>query len=305
MLPLPTPFDQADEVDLRALQANIEKWNKTGVRGYAVLGSTGEPSHLDARERAEVIEAARAATPSDRVFIVGTGQPSTHATITEVRMAAAAGAEAVLVITPHFYRGAMTPAALINHYTAVADASPVPVVLYSVPQLTGLALAPEAVARLSEHANIIGIKDSSGDLVSFAETLRLVPEEFAVLTGHAAVLYPALSAGACGAIIAVGCVVPHLATEIYRATTGGEHHRALTAQRKLALLAHGIAARYGISGLKAALDLCGYRGGAVRAPLQPASEEARREIERLLSECEDFGDTSSSVQRERSAKEEK
>ncbi|MBA3439273.1 MAG: dihydrodipicolinate synthase family protein, partial [Pyrinomonadaceae bacterium] len=202
VLPLPTPFDQAGEVDLHALQSNIEKWNKTEVRGYVVLGSTGEPAHLDERERASVIDAARRATPGDRVFIVGAGQQSTRATITEVRAAATAGAEAVLVLTPHFYRAAMTSAALINHYITVADASPVPVLLYSVPQFTGIALAPDAVARLSEHANIIGIKDSSGDYISLSEVLRLVPREFAVLTGHAALLYPALCAGACGAIVA-------------------------------------------------------------------------------------------------------
>lgn len=305
MLPLPTPFDQADEVDLHALRANIEKWNKTNVRGYVVLGSTGEPGHLDERERAKLIDAARDATPGDLAFIVGTGQQSTRATITEVKLAAGAGAEAVLVITPHFYRAAMTQPALINHYTAVADASPVPVVLYSIPQFTGVALAPDAVARLSEHANIIGIKDSSGDYTSLAEVLRLVPRDFAVLTGSAPLLYAALSAGACGAIVAVGCVVPHVATEIHRASANGEHHRAREAQARLAPLAQAVTARYGIGGLKAALDLCGYTGGTVRPPLQPASEEARREIRRLLERCEDFGDTSSFIQQEQSAKEEK
>lgn len=298
MLPLPTPFDQAGEIDLRALQANIEKWNETTVRGYVVLGSTGEPAHLDDRERAAVIAAARSATPADRAFIIGAGHHSTRATITEVKSAASAGAEAVLVITPHFYRGAMSPAALFNHYTAVADASPVPVLLYSVPQFTGITLAPETVARLSEHPNIIGIKDSSGDYISFAEVLRLVPKEFAVLTGNAALLYAALSGGACGAIVAVGCAAPQLATKIFRAAAIGEHRLASEAQRRLAPLAQAVTTRYGIGGLKAALDLSGYKGGAVRAPLQPASEEARREIARLLERCEDFGDIQSSMQRE-------
>lgn len=305
MLPLPTPFDEADEADTRALRANIEKWNKTIVRGYVVLGSTGEPGHLDGSERARLIEAARDATPGDRAFIVGAGQQSTRATITEVKLAAGAGAEAVLVITPHFYRGMMTQPALINYYTAVADASPAPVVLYSIPQFTGIALAPDAVARLSEHANIIGIKDSSGDYTSLAEVLRLVPKDFAVLTGSAALLYAALGAGACGAIIAVGCVVPHIATEVCRATAESEHHQAREAQTRLAPLALAVTARYGIGGLKAALDMCGYTGGRVRAPLQPASEEARREIAQLLERCKDFGDTSSSARREPKAKEEK
>jgi 4-hydroxy-2-oxoglutarate aldolase len=208
LLPATTPFDERGLVDTRALNANIERWNETGASGYVILGSTGERVHLDEREVSEVVEAARASVPSHLAFVVGVGGHGTRGSILEARRAAEAGADAVLVITPHFYRGQMTPAALATHYETIADASAVPLVLYNIPQNTGVALSPETIARLGEHANICGIKDSSGDMVNFLEMLRLQNETFAVLTGHASLLYAALSAGAQGAILAAGCVAP-------------------------------------------------------------------------------------------------
>lgn len=285
LLPFPTPFDSAESVDLRALRANIEKWNATGVRGYVALGSTGERVHLDESECLALIEAARESVPESLSLIVGAGQASTRTTINEVRRFAEAGAESVLVITPHFYRKAMTDEALTSHYLAVADASSVPVILYSMPDLTGIALAPATVARLSEHENIIGIKDSSGDLVNLAETLRVVPDDFAVLTGNGPLLYAALSAGARGAILAVGCVAAELSVAIHEAVEAGEHERALRLQQRLTPLARAVTTRYGIGGLKAALDLIGYEGGSVRAPLGKPGTEAVREIALLLQDA--------------------
>jgi 4-hydroxy-2-oxoglutarate aldolase len=283
LLPFPTPFDEDQRVQTYALRSNIEKW--TGVDGYVALGSTGERAHLDERECLEVIEAAREVVPERMAFVVGAGQQGTRATAYEVRRFAAAGADAVLVITPHFYRGAMTQDALAGHYVAVADAATVPVILYSMPEFTGVTLAPETVARLSEHENIIGIKDSSGDLINLTETLRLVPEDFAVMTGNGALLYAALGAGATGAILAVGCVAPRLCVDIYRAVEEGDDRRAREMQRRLTPLARAVTVRYGIGGLKAALDLLGFAGGEVRAPLKGVSEDARREIARLLEEA--------------------
>lgn len=285
LLPFTTPFDSAQSLDLRALGANIEKWNSTRVRGYVALGSTGERVHLDERECLAVIEAARESVPGHLSLIVGAGQASTRTTIDEVRRFAEAGADAVLVITPYFYRKAMTNEALASHYLAVADAASVPVILYSMPDLTGIALAPEVIARVSEHENIIGIKDSSGDLVNLAETLRVVPTDFAVMTGSGPLLYAALSAGACGAILAVGCVAAELSVAIYEAVKAGEYERALSLQRRLTPLARAVTTRYGIGGLKAALDIIGYEGGSVRAPLGRPSAEAVREIELLLRDA--------------------
>ena len=288
LLPSTTPFDERGLVDTRALTANIERWNETGASGYVILGSTGERVHLDEREASEVVRTARASVPAHLAFVVGVGGHGTRGSIGEAQRAAEAGADAVLVITPHFYRGQMTPAALANHYETIADASPVPLVLYNIPQNTGVALSPETVARLSEHANICGIKDSSGDMVNFLEMLNLQSETFAVLTGHASLLYAALSAGAQGAILAAACVAPRVAVRIARLVAEGRHEEAREWQREFIPLARAVTTRYGIGGLKYALDLAGYAGGEVRAPLAMPDETARREIERTLAGCRPY-----------------
>jgi 4-hydroxy-2-oxoglutarate aldolase len=292
LLPCTTPFAPGgQDVDARALSGNIARWNRTGIDGYVVLGSTGERVHLDERETLEVVNAARAGVPGHLAFVVGVGQHGTRGSIAEARRAAEAGADAVLVITPHFYRAAMTPAALTDYYESIADASPVPVVLYNIPQNTGLAVSLDALARLCRHENIVGIKDSSGDMVNFLEMLRLASGEFAVLTGHASLLYAALSAGASGAILAAGCVAPEVAVGIARLVERGEHAGAREWQRRLTPLARAVTTRFGIGGLKYALDLCGYAGGEVRAPLSMPDEAARREIARTLEECHPYVET--------------
>jgi 4-hydroxy-2-oxoglutarate aldolase len=280
LLPTTTPFDLDGRISVPALTSNIKEWNARGVIGFVVLGSTGERVHLDEREYLQVIEVSRAAT--DSVLIAGAGQQSTVNTIKEIENAARAGAEAVLVITPYFYRPAITQETLINYYTAVADAAPVPVLLYSMPPLTGIKIEPETVARLSEHPNIIGVKDSSNDVAGFRRTVELCPDDFAVMTGNGTVLLDALQAGATGGILAVGCVVPEVCVEIFRLFGNGEIERAERLQQELTPLASAVTKKYGIGGLKAALDLAGYRGGAVRAPLRAPDEAARAEIGLLL-----------------------
>jgi 4-hydroxy-2-oxoglutarate aldolase len=285
LLPFTTPFGADGEVDARALCENLRRWNATGVTGYVALGSTGERAHLEERERAAVVEEARACVPDRLAFVVGIGEQSTRLACLEAKNAAA-GADALLVLTPHFYRGAMTQDALLGHFNAVADASPVPIILYNIPQNTGVAVAPETVARLAEHENIAGIKDSSGDMVNHVEMLRLAGEgrdDFTVLTGHGGVFYAALCAGAGGAILAAGCVAPRLCVEIYDAFKAGEHGRAVELQRRLAPIARAVTTRFGIGGLKAALELLGYAGGLPRAPLRAPDEQARAEIGRLLA----------------------
>ncbi len=284
MLPFTTPFNTAEELDKEGLRRNIRKWNATGIVGYVALGSTGERVNLDERECAQVIQIAREEIPRNLEFIVGAGQQATRATIAEIKQASAAGADAVLVITPHFYRPAITQGALVTHFTAVADASPVPVILYSMPDLTGIKIETVTVAQLSAHPNIVGIKDSSADIAGFQKTVTLVPEDFALLTGNGTVLSTALENGAGGAILAVGCVAAALCLEIYRLVEIGEHDRAAALQEKLTPLALAVTKRYGIGGLKAAMDAIGFTGGAVRAPLKPASAEAQAEIAALLYE---------------------
>jgi 4-hydroxy-2-oxoglutarate aldolase len=256
---------------------------------------------MSERECLEVVETTREAVPDHLTLIVGAGQQHTRATIEEIRSFASAGAQAALVITPGFYRAEMTQPALKRYYEQVADASPVPLLLYNVPQFTGITLAPETVASLSFHENIIGIKDSSGDVLNLGEKLRLVRDDFAVLTGHGAALYASLCAGACGAILAIACVAPEAAVAVYRAYEAGDHERARDLQRKLAAVVRGVASRYGIGGLKAALDARGYLGGGVRAPLHAPDADARQEIARVLEESGLFVEAMRSEDESRSA----
>ena len=296
LLPTTTPFDNNGQISPTDITSNINQWSARGVIGFVVLGSTGERVHLDEREYLEVIEVSRRATARDSVLIAGAGQQSTINTIKEIKNAARAGAEAVLVITPYFYRPAITQESLVSYYTAVADEAPVPVLLYSMPPLTGVRIEPETVARLSEHPNIIGVKDSSNDVAGFRRTVELCPREFAVMTGNGTVLLDALRAGATGGILAVGCVVPEVCVEIFRAHGVHDVERAEKLQEELTPLASAVTTKYGIGGLKAALDLAGYRGGAVRAPLRSPDEAARAEIKSVLdriSGLPDFHDLSS------------
>lgn len=282
LLPTTTPFGPSGEIDFSSLRSNLDRWSQTGIRGFVLLGSTGERVHLDEREYLQTIETARAATPRDLAFIVGAGQQSTLGTINEIKNATRAGADAVLVITPHFYRTVITQQTLISYYTAVADEAPVPVLLYSMPPLTGIKIEPETVGRLSSHPNIIGVKDSSNDIAKFSETVKLCSADFAVMTGNGTVLLDALRAGATGAILAVGCVVPEVCVEIFRTFHAGEEEHAAMLQSKLTPLATAVTTKFGIGGLKAALDLAGYQGGNVRAPLCAADDSARAEIASLL-----------------------
>jgi 4-hydroxy-2-oxoglutarate aldolase len=286
VLPFPTPFDKDGDLSFSALRDNLRRWNAAGVQGYVALGSTGERVHLTADEGRAVVAAAREVVPPELAFVVGVGQHGTRAAVADARQAAADGADAVLLIGPHFYRSAMTQTALVAYFRAVAEASPAPVILYHIPQNTGVALNPQSVAELSAHDNIIGIKDSSGDILNVSEIIRLAPPDFAVLTGHGGALYAALCTGARGAILAVGCAAPEFCRRLMRAVHEGRHERALAMQRQLAPLSSAVTTRYGIGGLKAALELRGYAGGPVRAPLADASEEARAEIARLWQAIE-------------------
>lgn len=205
--PIPTPFVDG-EVAHDRLSENIAKWNQTGLAGYVVLGSNGENIYLSEAEKRAVIVTAREAIPSHKLLIVGTGRESTKLTIESTWTAADLGADGVLIVTPSCYKGQMTSEALYRHYISVAEASPIPIVIYNVPKFAGLNIAATLVARLAEHPKMVGIKDSAGDIDQLIDIIRLAPQDFEVLVGNAPAYYSALGVGAMGAILAVANVAP-------------------------------------------------------------------------------------------------
>ena len=277
-----TPFDQ-DEIDVRAITSNVEKWSRAGVGGVVALGSNGEAPLLDETESDRVIDAARNALARGRLLIAGTGRESTRATIAASRRAAALGADAVLVRTPSYYKARMTPDAFIQHFTAVADASPVPVLLYNYPAVTGVNVTPDTVAVLARHGNIAGMKETGTDTAQFAAFVEAAPSPFAVIAGSAPVFYPWLCVGATGGILAVCCVVPEACVLLLKHVTEGRHEEARILQRELTPLARLVTTTYGVPGLKAAMDLAGYSGGQPRRPLLPVSPAAGNQIRTELS----------------------
>lgn len=283
LIPVPTPF-RGEELALDALQANLARWNETALAGYVLLGSTGEFPMLAEAERDRVVATARDGITREKLFIVGTGANSTVETIRFTRRAADHGADAALVITPHYFRrGFSQPAAQLRHYRAVADASPIPIFLYNFPLNTGINLDPETVAALAEHPNIRGIKDSSGDVPQVVHIIHATPKGFAVLTGSALAFLPALSVGAAGGILALGVIAAREMCEIYRLARAGRAEEAKEIAYRLVPVDRGVYGRYGIGGLKAALDLQGAYGGAPRAPLATPDGDAIEEITEILA----------------------
>jgi 4-hydroxy-2-oxoglutarate aldolase len=286
--PVPTPFDDRDRIDTRRLGAALKKMVARPLTGFVVLGSNGEAVLMDDFEADEVIVTAREAVPRDRRLIVGTGRESTQAAIKASRRAAEHGADAVLVRTPGFFKTQMTTDAFVRHYTAVADASPVPVLLYNFTALTGVNLLPAAVTRLATHPNIIGMKESGGDVAQIADLVSGTPDGFNVLAGTTSTFYAALCVGAVGGILALGCAVPDACMRLFELATTGRHEEALALQRELMPLARLLGPTYGVPGLKAALNLLGYDVGVPRQPLAPVPESALPALRDALAPFEEI-----------------
>jgi dihydrodipicolinate synthase/N-acetylneuraminate lyase len=280
--PIPTPFAD-DSIDHKSLAGNISRWMQTRLAGIVVLGSNGEAPLLDDAESDAVIETARAHVPRDRTLIVGVGRESTAATSAAAKRAGRIGADVVLVRTPSFYKNVMTTDAFVRYYTTVADASPVPVLLYNVSIFTGVNLLPDAAERLASHPNIIGMKESNADLVQLAETIARTPEDFIVLGGSAPTFYHALCAGVDGGVLAISAVVPDLCVEMVDLVRKQRHAEALALQRRITPLGRLLGAMHGVAGLKYALDQSGYVGGPARPPLGTVSPEAQKQIRDQLA----------------------
>ena len=281
---LVTPFEPDGAVSLRGVRENIRRYNETAVAGCVVLGSTGESVMLS-REAADSVLAAsiEVAAPA-KLLIAGTGAESTSETIARTRRAAELGYAAALVKTPYYYKPVYKAETYIRHYRAVADASPIPVLLYSVPQFTGITLETPEILTLAAHPNIVGIKDSSGNIQRAAEIVAGARPDFQVLTGGAAVIYPALAVGARGAILALAAALPEKCAELFLLFQSGRHEQAKALQLELAVASKRIVSEQGIAGVKYAMDLRGYNGGLPSLPLLPLTEEKKQSIAAVISQ---------------------
>lgn len=287
--PLTTPFSADGTVAFDSLRENVRKYNQTRLAGYVVVGSTGESVYLREEEKLRVWEAVRAAADPSKLLIAGTGLEATTETLELTRRVAGLGYPVALVKTPYYFKPQMNDAALERHFRTVADGSPIPILLYSVPQFTGLAVEAPLVARLAEHPNIIGIKESSGNVERVAQIIATTPESFSVLVGSATTLYPSLNLGARGGVLAAACVWPELFTALYEAFWQGDHSRARALQQKVLPAVKLVTSVYGIAGLKYAMELRGYCGGPTRLPLLPVDPNAQQELGRVVRALEGSG----------------
>lgn len=281
MPPITTPF-QDGKLASDKLKNNFQKWNQTGLSGYLVLGSNGEAVYLNEKEKIKVIEISREFIPTSKIMLVGTGMESTQETILFTNQVAKMGADCALVVTPSYFKGSMKPQILYEHFIAVAESSRIGILIYNVPQFTGINLEPELVAKLSQHPNIIGIKDSSGNIGQLSEIIHLSKKGFTAFVGSAPVFFPALCVGAAGGILAVANVVPQECVQIQSLFNKGKMNEARALQSRLTPLAKTVTTKFGIGGLKMAMDLAGYFGGNPRSPLKKPGKETEEELKRLL-----------------------
>ena len=280
---LTTPFDDRGALALERLRENIALYNQTGLLGYLAVGSTGESVLLERMEFDKVLAVVSEAAAPGRALIAGTGVDSTAETISRTEVAAKLGFDYALVKTPYFFKPMMKPEILVEHYRRVADASRIPILLYSVPQFTGIALEANVVARLAEHPNIAGMKDSSGNVDRVGAILASVPGNFQLLTGSATTVYPCMVLGAKGAILALADFLPELCVTLYAAAAAHDSVKSLEWQRRIMPASRQIVGAMGIAGVKYAMDCRGYYGGPARRPLAPLDEAQKREVESLLS----------------------
>ncbi len=283
--PITTPFIDG-KVAYDKLASNVEKWSRTGLKGFVVLGSNGEYVYLSEEEKRTVVDTVVQSATEGMLIIAGTGCESTAETIRLTEDCARLGAHAALVVTPHYYAGRMREAALMKHFSELADHSPIPILLYNVPKFTHINMAADFVTRLSEHPKIVGLKDSSGNVIQLGEILNEVAKDFNVLVGTAGVLFSGLTLGCVGGISALANVAPEACVKIFDLVKAGDLDAARELQLKMIPVNQAVTVVYGVPGLKAALDMRGYFGGDPRLPLLPSSEQERSEMEAILKKAD-------------------
>ena len=282
--PIPTPFDYRGRVDHDRLAVNLKKWQETPLSGFAVLGSNGEAALLKEQEKLEVLKTAGSAIDSDHLFIAGTGCESTMETVELTEKAAGLGANVAMIVTPHYYRARMDHRALVIHYTTIADRSPIPIIIYNVPGFTGIDLDAETIIELAYHPNIIGLKESSGNVVKMARVVADTGGVFQVLAGSGSFLLPALSVGAEGGVMALASIAAGQLADIMEKFDRGDLDMAREIQMRLIPANAAVTKGFGIPGLKAAMDFIGMYGGPVRPPLLDLNAKQRTELEGIMRE---------------------
>jgi 4-hydroxy-2-oxoglutarate aldolase len=283
---LTTPFARDGSVSLADLKHNVHRYNQTDLAGYVAVGSTGESVLLTRAEMDGILVTVKEAATKGKKLLAGTGAESTAETIERTKRAAELGYDAALVKTPYYYKPAYKPEVLLAHFRRVADESPIPVMLYSIPQYTGITLTAADVAALAEHPNIIGIKDSSGNVLGIGEIIGATPPQFQVLVGSAATVYPSLAIGARGAILALACALPEKCVALFELFRQGQHEKARELQFILGRASKLIVSELSIAGVKHAMDQRGYRGGIARLPLLPLHHEQKKRLTEFLASLE-------------------
>ena len=280
---LATSFDYRGELYKTKVLHNVDKLNRVALAGYVVCGSTGETPLLSVAERLQLMQWVRQAAEENKILIAGVGAESVQETVVLANRAAELGYNYALVLTPFYYRAQMhRPDLQTLFFRCVADQSKIPVLLYNIPQVTGYDLPVETIAALSQHANIAGMKDSSGNVQKLCETARAVEPGFQILSGSGVNFCDALHAGASGAILAIANAIPYACVTVWEAYRTREHDAARDWQSRIVSAARLVPAKHGIPGLKHAMDLNGYYGGPPRLPFVPASAEAKAEIEEVF-----------------------
>ncbi len=285
MPPIATPFIN-DEIAFDKLAKNISKWNRTNLSGYVVFGSNGESAFLTREEKLKLIEAVKESKSSDKKLIAGTGSDSIKETISLSNEAAKRGADAALILTPSYYKSQMKAEAFIKYFTAVADEITIPILIYNVPKFTGVNIEPETVAKLSEHSNIIGIKNSDENIAHLSEIIHLTPKNFTTIVGTASILFAGLCAGAAGGILALANIAPDKCVRIVDLFNKGKLDEAKNLQMTLLAANKAVTAKYGVPGLKAAMDITGYFGGMPRSPLSTVTEDQQKDIISILKKSQ-------------------
>jgi len=283
--PITTPFHNDESLALNKLSENLAKYMEYELSGFLILGSNGEAYSLTMNEKIQVLKTARSSIPADRFMMAGTGCQSTLETIDLCKEAASAGADAVLVLNPFYYKGRMTSEALEHHYRAVADASPSPVFIYNMPASTGIDLEAELIIRLAEHSNIAGLKDSGGNITKMGDILMHVDTDFTVLSGSAGTLLASLLLGAKGGIVAFANIAPQKSIDLYQKVHAGMLEDARQLQLEIIRLNTMVTRKFGVPALKVVMDMLGLYGGPPRSPLLPVNEELRLQLETAMIEA--------------------